>query len=86
MPRLDWEYAVKQKIARPLIQMDERSNLIASPTELRGLRYSPELEKAYRLLLNTRQVEGKLKTTNMYHQTFLMDMFDPEKVKTANEH
>ena len=57
---------------KPLIQMDERSNLIASPREFRGLRYSPELEKEYRLLLKTRQVE---ENSNLDHH----HMFDLHK-------
>lgn len=54
----------------PLIQVEERSNLIVSRTELRGLRYTPELEKGYRLMLKTKEVEEKLKNSNMHHRVF----------------
>ena len=54
---------------RPLIQIEEGSNLIASAKELRGLIYTPELEKTYRLLLSTRQAEENLKKSNVDHQT-----------------
>ena len=34
-------------IGEPLIQVEEGSNLIVSPAELRGRRYTPELNKTY---------------------------------------
>ena len=44
-----------EEMERPLIQMQGGGNIIASPKELRGLIYTPELEKTYRMLLSVRQ-------------------------------
>ena len=55
-PQKRWE-----EMERPLIQIQGGGNIIASPKELRGLIYTPELEKTYRMLLSVRQAEENLK-------------------------
>ena len=49
------------EMERSLIQLQGGGNIIASPIELRGLIYTPELEKTYRMLLSIRQAEENLK-------------------------
>ena len=63
-PQKRWE-----EMERPLIQLQGGGNIIASPEELRGLIYTPELEKTYRMLLSVRQAEENLKKSNVDHQT-----------------